>query len=368
MRRSGGIRTVPRMSTTTTTAFDPAKVEALAGRLMSTLTGALVSYMIDLGDRVGLFDAAAAGGTSDEIASRAGVHERYAREWLAAMATAAIVDYDPATATYHLPPEHAVLLTGPGSLAPIAHGNTTLGHHVDAVTQAFRSGAGVPYGAYCPGFTDAMDAMGRGAFDRFLIDTYLPMAPGLVERLVDGARVADFACGTGHALILMAAAYPASTFVGYDLDPHAIERARAEAAQRQLTNVTFELTDIDGVRTDAPLDVAFMFDALHDQAHPDRVLATIRAALADDGTFVLREPHAADTLEGNLMNPMATVQYAVSTLHCLNVSLAAGGPGIGTAFGEQHARGLLRDAGFAEPDMQPAPGQPFDVVYITQPT
>lgn len=366
MTGSRWIRTFSTM-TTTETRFDPAKVEALAGKLLQILSGSMLSYMIDLGDRTGLFAASSAGGTSDDIAERAGLHERYVREWLGSMVTSGIIDYDPSTASYCLPAEHAVLLHGPGSMAPIARANTTLGHHVDGIARVFREGGGLPYETYVPGFTDAMDGMGRGAFDQFLINTYLPLAPGLVDQLDRGIRVADFACGTGHALVLLAQAYPASTFVGFDLDHVAIGQARSEAAQLGLQNVTFSEEDVARVTTDPPFDAVFMFDALHDQVDPAAVLAGIRANLSDEGTFFLREPHAADSLEGNIGNPMAPVQYAVSTLHCLTVSLAHGGAGIGTVFGEQRARQLLRDAGFADPMMHPAPGNPIDAVYVTQP-
>jgi SAM-dependent methyltransferase len=360
------IRTVATM-TATETRFDPAKVEALAGKLTQICTGGLLSYMIDLGDRTGLFAATAAGGTSQSIADRAGLHERYVREWLGSMVTSGIVDYDPSTAAYLLPPEHAVLLQGPGSMAPLAHANTTLGHHVDDIARVFREGGGLPYETYVPQFTDAMDGMGRGAFDQFLISNYLPLALDLADRLERGIRVADFACGTGHALVLLAQAFPASTFVGFDLDRVGIDRARSEAARFGLQNVTFSEEDIARIRTAPPFDAVFMFDALHDQVDPVAVLASVRANLTDDGTFFLREPHAADTLEDNIGNPMAPVQYAVSTLHCLTVSLAHGGAGIGTVFAEGLARQLLRDAGFVDPAVHPAPGNPFDAVYITQP-
>jgi len=357
------------MNVTETAPFDPAKAEAFAGQLMATLQGGLLSHLIDIGNRTDLFLAAAGGpGTSAEIAERAGLHERYVREWLAAMATARIVAYDPPTGTFALPPEHAALLVGEGSMAPIAGMNTVLAKYVPELARVFRDGGGIPYATYCPDFSEAMDAVGRGAFDRFLIEHYLPLAPGLVDRLAAGARVADVACGSGHALVLLAKAFPASTFVGYDLDEGAIARARKEAAAEGLTNVTYELADIAEISVGAPFDAVFVFDALHDQVDPARVLDRVRRVIADDGIFFLREPHVADSLEANLENPMAPVVYSVSTLHCLTVSLAHDGAGIGTAFGEQHARRLLVEAGFADPTLHPAPGQPFDAVYVTAPS
>jgi SAM-dependent methyltransferase len=351
---------------TTEQDLDGSKVEAFAGYLTSILTGSLLSYMIDIGDRTGLFTAAAVGtATSEELAARAGLTERYVREWLGAMVTGGIFDFDPATETYLLSPERAVSLTGSSSMAPLAQSNTVLAKHVHQVARAFREGGGVPYAEYCPEFTDVMDAVGRGAFDQFLVDAYLPLAPGLAERLTAGARAADVACGTGHALVLLARAFPASTFFGYDLDDGAIARARAEASGAQLTNVHFEARDVARLVVDEPFDVVFVFDAVHDQVDPAGVLRRVRDALAPDGTFFMREPHAPDTLEGNLANPFAPVQYSLSTLHCLTVSLAHGGAGIGTVFGEQRARRMLTDAGFAEPAVHPAPGHPFDAVYVT---
>ena len=349
------------------TGFDPSKAEAFAGHLLGILSGGLLSLMVDVGHRTGLFAAAAGDpATSEELAARAGLSERYVREWLGAMTAARIIEYDQASETFWLPPEHAAMLTTPTGVAPLAVTTTILGRHVPQIAQAFREGGGVPYAAFGPEFTDAWDAVGRGIFDTMLVSDYLPLAPGLTDTLTAGARVADIACGTGHALNVLARAFPASVFTGYDLDEHAIARARAEAAGAGLTNVSFEVADVARLAAHARYDVIFVFDAIHDQVQPDAVLNGIAAALVPGGLLFMREPRAADTLAGNLANPMATVLYSVSTLHCMTVSLAHGGAGIGTAFGEQHARRLLADAGFAEPDIKPAPGTPLDAVYVTR--
>jgi SAM-dependent methyltransferase len=352
------------MVTETPRAFDCARAEAFGGQLISILKGGLLSMMVDIGHRTGLFALTARGWlTSAQIAERSGLHERYVREWLGAVTTGGIVEYDAAAETFRLPPEHAAVLTGTMNMAPMAVANTVLAKHVHQIVEAFQHGGGVPYAAFAPEFTDVMDNMGRGVFDAFLVDAYLPLAPGLTECLRAGARVADFACGTGHALVILARAFPASTFVGYDLDEHAIARARAEASGAGLSNVSFELADVARLELDRALDVAFMFDALHDQVDPDAVLGCIHASLVPGGTLFLREPHAADSLAGNLANPMAPVMYSLSTLHCLTVSLAHGGAGIGVVFGEKRARRLLTGAGFDEIHVQAAPGQPFDAVY-----
>ena len=258
------------------------------------------------------------------------------------------------------------MLTTPAGLGPLAVTNTVLAGHLHQIVQVFREGGGVPYAAFTPEFTDAMDAMGRGVFDTMLVDGYLPLAPGLAETLTAGARVADVACGTGHALVILARAFPASTFTGYDFDEHAIARARAEAAGAGLKNVAFEVLDVARLTVATPFDVIFVFDALHDQVDPGAMLARIYDSLVPGGLLFMREPHAADTLAGNLANPMAPVFYSVSTLHCLTVSLAHGGAGIGSAFGEQLARRMLTEAGFGPADVHPAPGHPFDAVYVTR--
>jgi SAM-dependent methyltransferase len=209
-----------------------------------------------------------------------------------------------------------------------------------------------------------MDAIGRGAFDELLVEALVPLVPGLAERLAAGARVADVGCGTGHAIALLAAAYPRSTFVGYDLATDAIARARAEAAAAGLANARFEVRDAARLTTDEPFDVAFVFDAVHDQAAPAAVLERIHDALAPGGTFVMVEPRAATDLAGNLGNPVAPLLYSVSTLHCLTVSLAGGGAGLGAAWGEELARSMLAEAGFAGVAVHEAPGDPLNAVFV----
>ena len=347
--------------------FDPAKAEAFGQHMMGILGGGLLSLMVDIGHRTGLFAAAAEGwATSEQLADRAGLTERYVREWLGAMTTAGIIDYDQGSEAFWLPPEHAALLITPTGVAPLAVTTTVLAKHVPQVVQSFREGGGVPYAAFGPEFTDAWDAVGRGVFDTMLLSDYLPLAPGLTDVLTAGVQVADIACGTGHGLVVLARAFPASTFTGYDLDEHAIARARAEAAGAGLANVSFEVTDVARLSAHARFDVVFVFDAIHDQVEPDAVLTRIAAALVPGGLLFMREPRAADTLAGNLANPMAAVLYSVSTLHCMTVSLAHGGAGIGTVFSEQRARRMLAAAGFAEPDVQPAPGTPLDAVYVAR--
>jgi SAM-dependent methyltransferase len=354
--------------TTTTDSFDPAVAEAFAGTLFNFYTGGMLTFMIDIGYKTGLFEAAARGpATSQGLAERAGLQERYVREWLGAMATSHVFDYDAATRMYTLPAEHAACLTGGGSanLAPVSQYSAHMGKHVRQVATAFREGGGVPYDAFRPEFTDVMDAGSRNGFDEHLVSHILPLATGLTERLRDGARVADIGCGTGHAVVLMAAAFPSSTFIGYDLAEDALDRARAEASAAGLDNASFEARDVAKLVPAEPFDAIVSFDTIHDQVDPVAVLASIYGALVPGGTYLMQEPYVSSNLEDNLTNPVAPLIYAISTLHCLTVSLAHGGAGLGTAFGEQKAPQLLADAGFADVSVHPSPGDPMDAVYVS---
>ena len=238
-----------------TTSLDGARVEAFREQLFGAYVGGMVTLMIDLASRTGLLDALATGpGTSEELASRSGLVERYVRECLGALVTAGIAGYDPATRQYSLPPEHALLLTGDGSLnmAPRSRFIALLGVHVPGVAGAFRTGGGVPYQAYRPGFTEVMDGRSRGLLDGQLLDGILPLTGELPARLTEGVRVAEIGCGTGHALNLMARAYPRSSFTGYDLAEDGIAQARAEAAAWGLTNASFEVLDVTRLPSDPP--------------------------------------------------------------------------------------------------------------------
>ncbi len=358
------------MTTTTdpTPVLDETKVEAFAETLLGTYTAGFVTSMIDLGHRTGLFDAAAQGpATSTELAERAGLQERYVREWLGAIVTAGIASYDPDTATCTFPPEHLRCLTGDQetNLAPLSLLAGHLAHFIEPVAQAFRDGGGVPYSAYRPGFTDVMDGLNRPLFDGVLVDGIVPLAGDLGERLTAGIRVADIGCGTGHSTTVLARAFPASTFVGYDLAEDAIASARAEAAEWGLTNCAFEVLDVTELPADPPFGAVFAFDAIHDQAAPATVLARVQEALVPGGTFVMFDIRASSHLEHNVGNPMAPMLYGISTLHCLTVSLASDGAGLGTAWGEELALEMLAAAGFVDTTVHETPGDPLDSVYVT---
>lgn len=351
----------------TTQLIDTARVEAFAERLFGVYTDSMLTLMIDIGHRTGLFAAAAQGpATSAELSERAGLHERYVREWLGAMTTGEIITYDPVTSTFTLPPEHAACLAGDGSanLAPMSVITGHLANHLDGVIHAFREGGGVPYEAFRPRFTEVMDNLSRGFFDGQLLAGVLPLTGDLPDRLAEGIRVADIGCGTGHAINLLAARYPASEFVGYDLGADAIAAASAEAERMGLPNARFEVRDVVDLPGD--LDAIFAFDAIHDQADPAGVLRATYRALRPGGVFVMFDIKASSHLENNIGNPLAPFLYSISTLHCMTVSLALDGAGLGTCWGVELARDLLTAAGFEIISVNDVPDDPMDVVYLAR--
>lgn len=339
-----------------------------ADRIFGIYTDGLLTYMIDLGWRTGLFEAAAEGpATSRTLAERAGLQERYVREWLGAMVTNEIMTYDPGTREYTLPPDHAASLTGEGlaNAAPMAGMVTVMGRHLTELEHVFRVGGGVPYSVFRPEWTDKMDQLSRRPVDEMLVDSWLPMVPGLTEHFSAGARVADLGCGTGHAVAVMGAAFPASTFVGYDFAEEAIERGRAEVRDAGLTNVTFEAADVAALKPERPFDAVFAFDSIHDQAKPAAVLRAAHDALVPGGVFVMLDVALSSNLEDNVGNPVASWAYSASTLHCMTVSLAEGGAGLGSTWGEQTAKRMLAEAGFGEIATHPAPGSERNMFYVT---
>jgi len=303
-----------------------------------------------VGRRVGLFEAMATMGavTSVEIAEKTGLSERYVREWLAAMVCGGIIEYAAGEHTYRLPREHAAGLTGSSSrnLTGMAEMFPLMNRVIPDVADAFRTGHGVPYSAYQPDFTGLMDRRSRPRYDELLFSAYLAKPEGLIARLEAGIRVADVGCGTGYCITLMARRFPKSTFIGYDLSEEGIAEARAAA--RGLANASFVVQDVRRLETPVPFDLVTAFDAIHDQADPAGVIRRVRAALAPGGTFLMLDVWASSELADNVGVPMAPYLYTMSTMHCMSVSLAGGGPGLGTAWGHQVATRMLHEAGFTD--------------------
>ena len=330
--------------------FDRAKARAFTQLMVRHLEGAAVSLMLEVGRRVGLFDAMAKLGavTSGEIAETTGLNERYVREWLAAMVCGGIVEYVAGERTYRLPREHAAALTGSSTrnLTSMVEMLPLLNRVIPDVAEAFRTGRGVPYSAFQPDFTGLMDRRSRPRYDELLFSAYLGKPEGLIPRLEAGIRVADVGCGTGHCITMMARRFPKSTFVGYDISESGIASARAAAGG--LANASFVVQDVARLESPTPFDLVTAFDAIHDQADPAGVLRRIHAALGSGGMFLMLDVCASSELGDNIGIPMTSYLYTMSTMHCMSVSLAAGGPGLGAAWGHQVATRMLRAAGFAD--------------------
>jgi 2-polyprenyl-3-methyl-5-hydroxy-6-metoxy-1,4-benzoquinol methylase len=351
-----------------TTAGETA--EEFAGRIVAALDAASLSILLSIGHQTGLLDTMAGlpPSTSSQIADAAGLNERYVREWLGGMTTGRVVDYDPQTATYSLPAHRAGVLTraaGPDNLAVVAQFFPLLAQVEQKIIGCFSEGGGLPYSEY-PRFHALMAEQSGAVFDAALVDVVLPLVDGLVERLRSGADVADFGCGSGHAINVMARAFPASRFTGIDFSDEAIAAGTREAAGLGLTNATFEshnLAELDKVEA---YDVITVFDAIHDQAQPARVLENIYRALRPGGVLLMADIKASSRLEDNVGIPMSIYLYTTSLMHCMTVSLALDGAGLGTAWGTQLATSMLGDAGFDDVRVAEIESDPINNYYIAR--
>ena len=352
--------------------FDAARAEQFAGHLFGVVNHAATALMASIGHRTGLFDRLAElpPSTSEEVAAATGLDERYVREWLSALAAAGVVEYDGARRTYRLPAEHAASLTrsaGPQNVALLTQLFAVLGGVEDGIVRSFQEGGGVHYHEFSR-FHEVMAEISRAQFESgILFEHVLPQRPQLLDRLRRGARVLEIGCGAGTALIPLAEAFPASRFVGYDLCPEPIEWAQAEARRRGLDNVTFAVRDVTRLEDVAAYDLVAAFDAIHDQAKPAEVLEGVRRALVDDGTFLMVDIAASSDLAKNLDHPLGTYLYSVSTMHCMTVSLAQGGDGLGTCWGEELAHEMLAAAGFAEVETHHFDGDPLNGYTFARP-
>lgn len=334
----------------TTLCGKQVSVEGFGTRVVELLNSAALVQMISIGHRTGLFDTMdrLAPSTSEEIAQAGGLDERYVREWLGAMVTGGVVDYDAGAGTYDLPAEHAALLTrraAPNNLAATTQFVPLLAQVEDRVVECFYSGGGVPYSAY-PRFHQVMAEESDQTVIGGLFDHILALAPELEERLESGIDVLDVGCGRGRAMLAMAQRFPNSRFEGYDLSREAIGYARSQAAQRGLRNVRFEARDLSTFSEPDSFDLITAFDAIHDQAAPASVLAGVAGALREGGLFLMQDIGGSSDLARKMDTPLAPFIYTISCMHCMTVSLAQGGAGLGAAWGEELAQRMLAEAGF----------------------
>jgi 2-polyprenyl-3-methyl-5-hydroxy-6-metoxy-1,4-benzoquinol methylase len=338
------------MSTAATHDETTMPTPPIVEKMISVFNGAALALMTSIGHRTGLFDTLATlpPSTSEQIAEAAGLNERYVREWLGAMVTGGIVSYDPDAKAYHLPAEHAAFLTrsaSPNNMAVTSQFISVLGGVEDQIVECFRNGGGVPYVEF-PRFHEVMAEESSQTVVAALTDHILPLVPGLVERLEKGADVLDIGCGRGRALMRMAEAFPNSRFAGYDMSAEAVENATAEAKRRGLANLRFEVKDVSSFDEPGRYDLITGFDVIHDQAKPAAVLAEVEKSLKPDGTFLMQDIAGSSHVHNNLTHPIAPFVYTISCMHCMTVSLAQGGEGLGAAWGKEKALEMLDAAGF----------------------
>ena len=336
-----------------TANYDSQKADAFAGRMMRALNDGSLCLMASIGHRTGLFDAMRDQPpmTSPELASRAGLNERYVREWLGAMVTSGVVTVDAQSTHYQLPPEHAAFLTRPAkadNLAVFAQYIPLLGAIEEDILECFTRGGGVPYEKF-PRFHAVMAEDSGLSVMSSLESHILPLVPGLVDKFHRGIRMLDVGCGSGRILNRLAELFPASRFVGMDLSEGATAAGRQEASAKGLKNVEFvsaDLSDFDRSAEADAYDFVTSFDAIHDQSQPLNVLKGIRRALKPDGVYLMQDIKGSSHVHNNIAHPIGTFLYTVSCLHCMTVSLAQGGEGLGAMWGEEKTREYLQRAGF----------------------
>ena len=332
--------------------------DEFADQLLDMLNQGALSLMVSIGHRTGLFDCLAelASPTCEQLAAHAGLDQRYVKEWLAAMVTGSVVKYLPATDEYVLPGSHAALLTrssAPDNIAVFAQYIGILGQVEDRIVECFRNGGGVAYEHY-PRFHEVMAEDSGQTVLAGLDEHILPLIGHVIPQLEAGIRVLDVGCGKGRVLLHLASRYPNSRFMGYDLSTEALADARLQAELAGLGNIQFEVRDLsDFGHTAEPDAFNFVtaFDAVHDQAVPQGVLNGIYRTLRTSGTFLMQDIRASSRLENNLEHPIAPLMYTLSTMHCMTVSLAQGGAGLGTMWGEELAQEMLHKAGFETIDV-----------------
>jgi len=350
--------------------YDNSRAEAFATKMFQFLNGGMLSLMISIGYKTGLFDTISQlqPSTSVEISQAARLNERYVREWLGAMVTGNIIEYDPSTEKYLLPKEHSAFLTkksGIDNLAVLAQYVSLMGNVEDKIVNCFRNGGGLPYSEY-PTFQQLQAEETARIFDSKLTNQILPLIPDIINKLNNGLEVLDIGCGRGHAINLMGKAFPKSKFTGCDISREGISSAKEEAKNLGLTNVQFEIKDALLIEELGKFDLITAFDTIHDQTQPTKVLKVINASLNNDGFFLMQDIAASSNVEKNIDSLLAPALYTISTMHCMTVSLAFGGEGLGTMWGKELAVKKLDEAGFKDIEVKNIEGDIMNYYYLAR--
>ena len=358
------------MTTETTTALDEERMVAFVGQVLGELGSTLNAALVVTGDRLGLYKAMAGAGplTPPELAERTGTSERYVREWLNAQAAGGYVTYDVGTRRYALPPEQAVALadeTSPYFLPGAFEFMAAIVRDEPSIREAFRSGAGVGWHEHSVGVFEGCERFFRPGYAASLVPSWIPALDGVEAKLRAGGTVADVGCGHGASTVLMAEAYPASTFVGFDYHGASIERARERAQAAGVSErVRFETVPAQSY-PGAGYDLVTTFDCLHDMGDPVGAARHVLESLDAGGTWLIVEPFAGDRVEDNL-NPVGRIYYAASTLLCTPASLSQEvGLALGAQAGEARIRDVVTAGGFTR--FRRAAETPFNLIFEVRP-
>ena len=350
--------------------FDASLAEEFASKMLQFLNGGMLSLMISIGHKTSLFDIMSESepSTSQEIAQKTKLDERYVREWLGAMVTGKIIKYDPSVGKYYLPKEHSAFLTrksGLDNLAVFAQYISLMGNVEDKIVECFRNGGGLQYSEY-PQFQQLQAEETARVFDNRLTEQILQLNPEISDRMKDGIEVLDIGCGKGHAINLMGKAFPRSNFTGCDISQDGITSAKQEAKSMGLTNVRFEIKDASLIEELGKYDLITAFDTIHDQAQPTMVLQAINRSLKKDGFFLMQDIAASSQVDKNIDGPLAPALYTISTMHCMSVSLASDGEGLGTMWGKEMAIKKLTEAGFKDIEVKNVEGDIINYYYLSR--
>ena len=345
------------------------KLHDMLGKMITEMGAAAVGVQVIIGDKLGLYKALAANGglTSAQLADETGTAERYVREWLAAQAASGYIDYDAGAETFHMTPEQNAVLAdddSPFNLAGGFYGLESAYANEPTLTEAFRSGKGMGWGEHCNCLFCGTERFFRPGYRANLVSQWLPALDGVVQKLEAGGTMADVGCGHGVSTIIMAEAFPETQFYGFDFHPPSIERARELAVESGAKNVTFEVADSKEYPGNG-YDFVTFFDCLHDMGDPAGAAAHVRETLADDGTWMIVEPMAGDSLEDNL-NMIGRAYYGFSAVICVPTSLDQEvGLALGAQAGEARLREVVMSGGFSR--FRRATETPFNMILEARP-
>ncbi|HEV8459606.1 MAG TPA: class I SAM-dependent methyltransferase [Gaiellaceae bacterium] len=358
------------MATIEAQPIDPDKLHEFVFRAVEEIGATVNAALVVMGDKLGLYRGLAGAGplTPAELAKKTGTAERYVREWLNAQAAGGYVEYEADSGRYVLPPEQTAAFTDPESPAYLpGFFQIALGAVTDSprITEAARSGEGIAWGDHVHDVHEGCERFFRPSYNAHLLTEWLPALDGVVAKLEAGATVADVGCGHGASTILMAEAFPASQFRGFDAHEESIDTAAERAnAAGVVGQVVFSAEPASAYSGDG-YDLVTMFDCLHDMGDPAGAARHVRASLAQDGTWMIVEPRAGDRVEENL-NPVGRTYYGFSTLLCTPSSLSQEvGLALGAQAGEARIREVVLSAGFSS--FRRVAETPFNMVFEAKP-